>query len=59
MTVSLDHNFYLGFEDWELEIEYTDANEALLLAERLIIEPDKMISSGKYHRFIKALTGGI
>ena len=55
-TVDLDHDFYLGNEDYELEIEYPDGAEAEARAFAASLGVDFLnVKGGKYSRFLKAL----
>lgn len=51
----LDHSFYLGAEDYELEYEVTDANEGAKYFEQLLMELDikKKPTENKIRRFYK------
>ncbi|KML24990.1 CYTH domain-containing protein [Priestia aryabhattai] len=51
----LDHSFYLGAEDYELEYEVTDANEGAKYFEQLLTELDikKKPTENKIRRFYK------
>ncbi|MEH6841333.1 CYTH domain-containing protein [Priestia megaterium] len=51
----LDHSFYLGAEDYELEYEVTDANEGAKCFEQLLTELDikKKPTENKIRRFYK------
>ncbi|MEI2378943.1 CYTH domain-containing protein [Priestia megaterium] len=51
----LDHSFYLGAEDYELEYEVTDANEGAKHFEQLLTELDikKKPTENKIRRFYK------
>ncbi len=51
----LDHSFYLGTEDYELEYEVTDANEGAKYFEQLLTELDikKKPMENKIRRFYK------
>lgn len=51
----LDHSFYLGAEDYEVEYEVTDANEGAKYFEQLLTELDikKKPTENKIRRFYK------
>ena len=54
--IDLDKSEYFGKTDYEIEIEFTDENSARKVVdeikEKLDIEPNSLVCTGKIHRFI-------
>ena len=54
--IDLDKSEYFGKIDYEIEIEFTDENNARKvldeIKEKLDIEPNSLVCTGKIHRFI-------